>query len=49
MSNHTAPCTDTGLNFGTIQPGESLTRRLFIALGFASKDAWLKSMSKRVP
>ena len=49
MSNHTAPCTDTGLHFGTIQPGESLTRQLFIALGFASKDAWLERMSERVP
>ena len=48
MSNWTPPCTDTGLHFGAIQPGELANRSLFLGLGFATKDDWLDRMSRYV-
>ena len=48
MSNWEPPCTDTALHFGTIQPGESERRSLFLGLGFATKDDWLARMSRYV-
>tara|TARA_B100000949_G_scaffold178892_1_gene159797 strand:- start:108 stop:569 length:462 start_codon:yes stop_codon:yes gene_type:complete len=48
MSNWEAPCTDTGLHFGIIQPGESASRSLFLGLGFATRNDWLRRMSPYV-
>jgi len=46
-SNVSWPCTDLYVSFGTIHPGETCTRRLFVGLGRGTKDDWLDRMSSR--
>jgi hypothetical protein len=47
MSNVSWPCTDVSVSFGTVHPGESSTRDIYVGLGFREKDDWIVRISDR--
>lgn len=42
MSNAGWPCTDLSVSFGTINPGESATRSVYLGMGPYGREHWLK-------
>lgn len=46
-SNVEWPCTDINVSFGTIDPGQSSTRDIFIGLGPGTKEEWFDRLLRQ--
>jgi len=46
MSNVNWPCTDLNVDFGTVGPGEQVTRQVYMGMGLHDRDYWLEIVKK---